>query len=274
MKKVIALLVAFILAFSTSISVFAAESNVVYSGKSGEFIFSPGSDQSPTDLFTEFKDVMPGDTLTQKITVENKASDDVKVNIYLRSLGADENSKDFLSQLTLKVQKSEEDATSDLFDAKADETAGLTDWVCLGTLYSGGKVNLDVTLGVPVELDNVFQNAIGNLNWEFKIEEFPIEEDDDDLNGSGGTGTDDDLDGKDETDDEDDKDDSDNIDDENGLNSDNENDADEETSDDKDDHKTPQTGDTSNPTLWFIVLISCSIVMVFILVLKRRKTEK
>lgn len=273
MKKVIALLVAFILAFSTSVSVFAAESNVVYSGKSGEFVFAPGSEHSPTDLFTEFKDVMPGDTLTQKITVENKASDDVKVNIYLRSLGADENSKDFLSQLTLKVQKSEEDATSDLFDAKADETAGLTDWVCLGTLYSGGKVNLDVTLGVPVELDNAFQNAIGNLNWEFKIEEFPIEEDDD-INGSGGTGTDDDLDGKDETDDEDDKDDSDNIDDENGLNSDNENDADEETSDDKDDHKTPQTGDTSNPTLWFIVLISCSIVMVFILVLKRRKTEK
>ena len=65
-----------------------------------------------------------------------------------------------------------------MFDAAANETAQLTDWVCLGTLYSGGEVNLDVTLNVPVELPNEFQNKIGHLDWEFMIEEFPIEEGD------------------------------------------------------------------------------------------------
>jgi len=30
-------------------------------------------------------------------------------------------------------------------------------------------------LNVPVELDNDFQNKIGSLDWEFKVEEFPVE---------------------------------------------------------------------------------------------------
>ena len=65
-----------------------------------------------------------------------------------------------------------------MFDAAANETAQLTDWVYLGTLYSGGEVNLDVTLNVPTSLDNEYQSKIGYLDWEFMIEEFPIEEGD------------------------------------------------------------------------------------------------
>ena len=61
-----------------------------------------------------------------------------------------------------------------MFYAAASETAQLTDWVCLGTLYSGGEVNLDVILTVPVELDNEFQNRVGWLDWEFKVEEYMI----------------------------------------------------------------------------------------------------
>ena len=144
----------------------------------GKFIFEPGSDYSPTDLFPNFKDVMPGDTLTQKITVKNNADNKVKVKIYIRSLGAHEDSVEFLSQLGLKVAKSSDNEMAYMFDAAANETAQLTDWVYLGTLYSGGEVNLDVTLNVPVELPNEYQNKIGYLDWEFMIEEFPVEPDD------------------------------------------------------------------------------------------------
>ena len=178
MKKIIALLITFVLLLSSTVTAFAADGKVTYSGNAGKFVFEPGSEHSLTDLFPNFKGVMPGDTLTQKITVKNDADNNVKVKIYIRSLGAHEDSVEFLSQLGLKVAKSEDNEMAYMFDAAANETAQLTDWVCLGTLYSGGEVNLDMTLNVPVELPNEYQNKIGYLDWEFMIEEFPVEPDD------------------------------------------------------------------------------------------------
>ena len=178
MKKIIALLFTVVLLLSSTVTVFAADGKVTYSGNAGSFVFEPGSDHSLTDLFPNFKGVMPGDTLTQKITVKNDADNKVKVKIYIRSLGAHEDSKEFLSQLGLKVKKSSDNDMAYMFDAVANETAQLTDWVYLGMLYSGGEVNLDVTLNVPVELPNEYQNKIGYLDWEFMIEEFPVEPDD------------------------------------------------------------------------------------------------
>ena len=178
MKKIITILITLAVLLSSTVTVFAADGKVTFSGNAGNFVFEPGSEHSLTDLFPNFKGVMPGDTLTQKITVKNDADNKVKVKIYVRSLGAHEDSVEFLSQLGLKVSKSEENKMAYMFDAAANETAQLTDWVCLGTLYSGGEVNLDVTLNVPTSLDNEFQNKIGYLDWEFMIEEFPIEEGD------------------------------------------------------------------------------------------------
>ena len=175
MKKIIPLLIALALLLSSAVTAFAADGKVTYSGDAGKFVFEPGSEHSLTDLFPNFKGVMPGDTLTQKITVKNDADNKVKVKIYMRSQGAHEDSVEFLSRLGLKVAKSEENSMAYMFDAAANETAQLTEWVCLGTLYSGGEVNLDVTLNVPTSLDNAYQNNIGYLDWEFMIEEFPIE---------------------------------------------------------------------------------------------------
>ena len=147
----------------------AAESSVTYSGNSGEFIFAPGSSHSPTDLFDEFKDVMPGDTLTETIVVHNKANKKVDVNIYLRALG-DTEGEDFLNQLKLKVTMPDGTVR---FDAQADETAQLTNWKPIGTFKSGSKVELTVTLEVPIEMGNEFQDAVGALQWEFYVEEYP-----------------------------------------------------------------------------------------------------
>lgn len=175
MRKVFAILFSVMILASCVLPVFAADGNVTYSGNAGKFIFAPGSEYSPTDLFPNFKDVMPGDSITQPITVKNDASNKVKVKIYMRSLGAHEDSIEFLSQLKLRVEKSEDNTMAYMFDAAANETAQLTEWVCLGTLYSGGEVNLNVILDVPVELRNDFQKQIGYLDWEFMIEEYEIE---------------------------------------------------------------------------------------------------
>lgn len=178
MKKLITIFVILAVAISSALPVWAADGKVTYSGNAGAFVFEPGTEHSLTDLFPNFKGVMPGDTITQKITVKNNADNKVKVKIYMRSLGAHEDSAEFLSRLALRVQKSNDNKMAYMFDAAASETAQLTDWVYLGLLYSGGEVNLDVTLDVPVALDNAFQNQIGYLDWEFKIEEFPAEPDD------------------------------------------------------------------------------------------------
>lgn len=178
MKKILSLITAVIMAFALTLTAFAANGKVTYNGNAKQFIFEPGSKYSPTDLFPNFKDVMPGDSLIQKITVKNDASNKVKVKIYMRSLGAHADSVDFLSRLGLTVQKSEDNKMAYMFDAAASDTAQLTDWVCLGTLYSGGEVNLDVVLTVPTELGNDYQEQIGYLDWEFMIEELPIEESD------------------------------------------------------------------------------------------------
>ena len=175
MRKCFAFLLAWILLVSCALPAAAADGKVTYKQGAKKFIFQPGTEYSLTDLFPNFKDVMPGDSLTQPITVKNDASNKVKVKIYMRSLGAHENSQEFLSQLHLRVEKSENNTMAYMFDAAASETAQLTDWVLLGTLYSGGEVNLNVILDVSVELDNMFQQKIGYLDWEFMIEEYPIE---------------------------------------------------------------------------------------------------
>ena len=176
-KKICFLITVLLLVTVTGVSVLA-QGNVTYNPGSDRFVFAPGSKESPTDLFESFKDVMPGDTLTEKIEVKNEASNNVKIKLYIKAQDtskAEGSNEDFLSKLNLSVKQ---DGNTELYKAPANEEAGLKDWVYLGTVFSGGKVTLDVTLDVPIELGNEFQDASGYVDWSFKVEELPVESSD------------------------------------------------------------------------------------------------
>ena len=182
LKTISALALVLVLLLGMSATAFA-ESKVTYEGGAEKFVFLPGSEYSETDLFENFKGVMPGDVITQEITVQNNYTKAKKVNIYLRAVVHDEQGnplseevartedlvsmQDFLSQLTMTVKQGDKV----LFSASPDELDGLKENVLLGTFPGKSYTKLVVELSVPIELGNEYANRVGEVDWVFTAEE-------------------------------------------------------------------------------------------------------
>lgn len=186
MKISFSLLTAVILVLSLGAAALAEGASVSYEGGAEQFVFLPGSDYTDTDLFDGFKGVMPGDTVTQKITVTNRLSGSDTVKLYLRaqahgalagnplseSVAAQESvvsMTDFLSQLSMTVKQGDRV----IYQASPDELDGLAQNVLLGNFASGESVELTVELKVPAELDNKYAERIGEVDWVFVAEQIP-----------------------------------------------------------------------------------------------------
>ncbi len=181
-KRISAFLVALVMVFGMTTTAFAAESYVTYEGGAEKFVFLPGSEYTDTDLFDNFKGVMPGDVLTEQIKVTNESSNSDYVNVYMKAVAHDETNnlsetvaatedlvsmKDFLAQLDMRVLQGEKV----LFEAKASELDGLKEYVLLGSFEKGEGTDLTVELSVPIELDNKYANRVGEVDWVFAVEE-------------------------------------------------------------------------------------------------------
>ena len=168
--------------FSFTIPSFAANSNVIFENQAEKFIFLPGSEYSDTDLFDNFKNMMPGDTRTQTVVVTNNYRTFDRIKVYLRAIPHGEDNplsdivseyetldsmKDFLSKLSMTVRAN----GRIIYSASPDKLDGLSSNVLLGTIAYGETVKLDVELSIPADLGSEYSNRMGKVDWIFTVEQ-------------------------------------------------------------------------------------------------------
>ncbi len=180
-NKALSLLMILAMALGFTTGAAATDASITFQGKDDGFRFQPGSDYTATDLFGNFKNVMPGDTRTETVTFTNADKDSDYVVLYMKALphGAEnpiseavetelEPMEAFLSQLTLTVTN----GGQVIYESSPEKPAQLTDFVQLGTFRTGETAKLQVSLTVPLELGNDYANQIGEVDWVFHVEAF------------------------------------------------------------------------------------------------------
>lgn len=198
LKTVFSLLLVMALVLSFSATAQAAGATVTFNGKAGYAIAS-GSGYTDTDLFDHFKNVMPGDKLSQDITIRNAANGCDYIKVYLKALPHDEDEnpltysetyentdgndqqnvagerdetvasmQEFLQKLTMTVKNGE----TVIFQGTPDVAGSLANNVLLGQLSKGESMKLTVELDVPVDLGNEYAHRVGEVDWVFLAEAY------------------------------------------------------------------------------------------------------
>ena len=183
-KAIFSLVLMLLMVMSLASTALAASPSITFNGFTSGFDFQPGSEYTETDLFGNFKNVMPGDTVTETITFTNSATDCDFVNLYMRAEAHDETDNplspkvaeketvatmtEFLSKLSMKVWN----GTELIYDASPDQLGGLKSNKFLGTFRTGETATLKVELSVPIELDNKYANRVGEVDWIFHVEAY------------------------------------------------------------------------------------------------------
>ena len=173
-----------LMVMSLASTALAASPSITFNGFTSGFDFQPGSEYTETDLFGNFKNVMPGDTVTETITFTNSATDCDFVNLYMRAEAHDETDNplspkvaekesvatmtEFLSKLSMKVWN----GTELIYEASPDELDGLETNRLLGTFRTGETATLKVELTVPIDLGNEYANRVGEVDWIFHVEAY------------------------------------------------------------------------------------------------------
>ena len=154
-------------------------------GNGARFTFTHTGDGSGTNLFPNFSNCMPGDSLTQTIRVQADGKNGVQgAKIYLRAeIDGDASAKegsaisynDVLDHIGMTVSKDgvviASNKTAKLF-SQLDAADGLKSNVFIAEV--GPKtdpVDLDVTIDVDPAMGNAFQEAAAHIAFVFSVED-------------------------------------------------------------------------------------------------------
>lgn len=196
MKNIIrsasSLVLVLLLLCTMAVPAFAAEVKPGINVKDKTVVVNPFSTEwTSTDLFGEFKDIMPGDKIPATITLKNLAFQYDYVTVYMQAkihpeeelqakdpkYGTDlEKMHDFLSKLDMTVTcKGKE-----IYHDSPDKAGDLADRVRLGTINKGKTMKLDVELYWDPDGDydyNLYANRVGEVDWVFTFEGYNLRND-------------------------------------------------------------------------------------------------
>ena len=195
MKKLLSLVMVIAALAALTVPALAADAVVSRQGTNGLVIETTGSGYTDTDLFNNFKDVMPGDERTETITIKNSVNGFDYVKLYIRAEAHDEEgnpltysepfeNEDGHDQANIDGERDETVVTmadflvnadgtkQSIFSASPDKSAQLTDSVLLGTFAKGKSAKLEAVLHVPAELGNEYAYRVGEVDWVFTVEGF------------------------------------------------------------------------------------------------------
>ena len=193
-KTTSSLLLALMTIVGLSMTAFAADSSVTF--KDGKLtVFEPGTVHTDTNLFDNFAGVMPGDTRTEEITIQNKSKDYDYIKVYIRAdlhdesgnpvsekvlneltndecrgeLSEVEHMHDFLAQLSMTVKNGD----NEIYKASPNELDAFAENAYLDTLRKDESVKINVELAVPIEMGNEYANRIGEVDFVVEGYDYP-----------------------------------------------------------------------------------------------------
>lgn len=151
----------------------ASENNpkVILNGKTADFeVSGAGKAQNGNnDLFVGMKELMPGDSVKNTVTVGVKNFSDLKVkDITIFAKAVDNSEKGDYSTI-VNAKDVEFSVTK---DGKEIFTK-LGEPVSLGTFTANGSTELDVTIKIKETAGNELQDLFGSIDWQFYIQSGP-----------------------------------------------------------------------------------------------------
>ena len=149
-------------------------STVTYDHKAKQFTFDKtpytvGNDSRRyPDLFTDLKELMPGDTVTQDITVQAQNVSGGTVYIYLRT---DPDNKGDITEAEQadyqQLLERDEVSLTVKKDGAVLSGGDLDKGVLLGKFRGGDKAKLEVTLSIDQDAGNELQGLQAGIGWVF-----------------------------------------------------------------------------------------------------------
>lgn len=132
---------------------------IVYQSDSGKLI------KNSDDFFKNFPYMMPGDTYSDEVSIENSSSNSIK--LYFRSEAEDES--ELLDKVLLTISTEIEGKREVVYEGNL-RAVELSKDVILGEIGSNGTGKFKFEISVPAELNNKYSFENSYVKWVFSTE--------------------------------------------------------------------------------------------------------